>query len=71
MDRFWVRENGEPWREVDKAGFVAMERRAGFRNTMGQPDEPGTGGFSSTYRPGQPDEHTLEGTIIDPYRERG
>ena len=66
MDRYWIREGRGTWEEVDKAKFVAVERRAGFRNTMGQPDEPATGGFSSIYRPGQDDEHVLEGTIRDP-----
>jgi hypothetical protein len=66
MDRYWIRENKAEWEEVDKARFVAAERRAGFRNKMGQPDEPATGGFSSVYRPGQADEHSLEGTVRDP-----
>lgn len=33
------------WVEVTKAEFVRAERDAGFRNTMGEPDEPATGGF--------------------------
>lgn len=66
MDRYWIRENSGPWEEVDKARFVSAERRAGFHNTMGQPDEPGTGGWSHTYHPGQPDEYSSEGTIRDP-----
>ena len=37
-----------PWTEVTKEEFVAAERAAGFHNTMGQPDEPGTGGFGSS-----------------------
>ena len=34
-------------REVTKEEFVAAERKAGFINTMNQPDEPATGGFSA------------------------
>jgi hypothetical protein len=33
-------------REVTKAEFVSAERRAGFVNTMNQPAEPATGGFT-------------------------
>lgn len=65
-DRYWVRENDEPWQEVDKRTFVIWERRAGLRNTMGQPNEPATGGFYQTYHPGQEDEYRLQGTLIDP-----
>lgn len=34
-------------REVTKAEFVRAERKAGFRNTMGQPNEPATASFSN------------------------
>lgn len=34
--------------EVSKADFVRAERRAGFHNTMGYPNEPATHSFSST-----------------------
>jgi len=44
--RYYLTEGDSPEREVTKAGFVSAERRAGFINTMGQPDEPGTAGFS-------------------------
>lgn len=43
--RYYLTEGGAPEREVDKAGFVSAERRAGFNNTMCQPDEPATAGF--------------------------
>lgn len=66
MERYWIRIDYGPWREVDKAGFVALERRAGFHNTMGQPNEPGTGGFFATHYPGTPFEEHFEGTTIDP-----
>lgn len=46
-ERYFVTTDERGEREVDKAEFVAVERRAGFRNTMGQPDEPGTAGFSN------------------------
>jgi len=39
-DRYYL--NGA---EVTKAEFVAAERRSGFYNTMGQPDEPATASF--------------------------
>lgn len=57
--RFWLAVNlDEPqWREVTKEQFVAAERAAGFRNTLGQPDEPATGGFSAG---------GIRGTITDP-----
>ncbi len=32
--------------EVDKAEYVRVERACGFRNTMGQPEEPGTSMFA-------------------------
>ncbi len=48
-DRYLIqRGDGTPWVVVDKATWVAAEREAGFRNTMGQPDEPGTAGFGTT-----------------------
>ncbi len=56
MDRYYVTTDDRGEREVGKAEFVNVERRAGFRNTLGQPDEPGTGGFSST-------NHRLSGRI--------
>jgi len=42
---YFLTEGGSPEREVTKAEFVSAERRAGFVNTMGQPEEPGTAGF--------------------------
>lgn len=32
--------------EVSKADYVRAERASGFYNTLGQPDEPATAGFS-------------------------
>lgn len=66
MDRYWIRRDDGPWQEVSMAAFVAAERSAGLRNTMGRPDLPGTGGFSHTYHPGQPDQRTIQGTMTDP-----
>lgn len=34
--------------EVSKADYVSAERKAGFRNTMNQPNEPATASFGST-----------------------
>lgn len=39
-------QSDEDWTEVSKEEFVKAERAAGFRNTMGRPGEPATGGFS-------------------------
>lgn len=45
-DRYFVQTgDSSPWIEVTKADYVDAERGAGFHNTMGQPDEPATGGF--------------------------
>lgn len=46
--RYEVRLAKGKWREVTKAEWVAAERGAGFHNTMGHPDEPGTGGFGTS-----------------------
>lgn len=49
MNRYFLKLQFEPesaYREVSKEEFVRAERNAGFRNTMGQPLEPATGGFS-------------------------
>lgn len=48
VDEFQISDDGgETWRTASKAEYVNHERRAGFRNTLGQPDEPGTAGFYS------------------------
>lgn len=44
--RFYLVRAGGPAREVTKADYVAAERAAGLRNTLGQPDEPATWSFS-------------------------
>ena len=42
----WLIKAGSgPWRAVSKQEWVRTERNAGFVNTLGQPNEPGTGGF--------------------------
>lgn len=46
--RWFIKEGDGPEREVTKREWVSAERRAGFVNTMGHPDEPGTGGFSTS-----------------------
>lgn len=46
-DRYFVKVGEGPWRECDMAEFVRQERRAGFHNTMGRDDLPGTGGFGN------------------------
>ena len=46
-DRYFLTiEAVENWAEVTKEDFVSSERAAGFVNTLGKPNEPGTGGFS-------------------------
>ncbi len=47
MIRYYLQADGYPEREVMKAEFVARERACGFHNTLGEPDEPATGGFSA------------------------
>lgn len=46
-DRYFIQmgDNGL-WNEVSKLDYVNAERMAGFHNTLGQPDEPATAGFS-------------------------
>lgn len=44
--RWFVTEGGVEV-EVTKAVWVAAERRAGFINTIGHPEEPATAGFST------------------------
>lgn len=47
-----IRRSDElPWEEVSKQTYVRHERNAGFRNTMGQRDEPATSAFSSSRYP--------------------
>jgi hypothetical protein len=56
--RYFIRTAGEPkWVETDKATYVRHERNAGFHNTMGQPDEPATSGFSSS-------NYDMEGRLV-------
>ena len=45
---YQVQLAGGRWRDVTKTEWVAAERSAGFHNTMGHPDEPGTGGFGNS-----------------------
>ena len=47
MYRYFVTTDDRGEREVNKAEFVAVERRAGFNNTLGQPLEPATSSFSN------------------------
>jgi hypothetical protein len=53
---FYLKTDWTNWKNVTKEQFVSAERAAGFHNTMGQPDEPGTGGFSG---------HGTTGRIVD------
>lgn len=52
--RYFIRDRR--WVEVTKEEYVQHERSAGFHNMMGKPDEPATGGFSST-------SHSTEGRV--------
>ena len=45
-ERYYLTLGDAPEREVTKAEYVRAERRAGFYNTLGQPDEPATASFS-------------------------
>lgn len=61
--------------EATKEEYVRYERAAGFRNTLGQPDEPATAGFSGgglrgrleyrTCRARQTEQDVLEGRELD------
>ena len=46
QETYSIRLGEGEWREVSKEEFVKYERQAGFYNTLGQPNEPATGGFS-------------------------
>ena len=56
--KYFIKLGDSPWVQVTKAEFVSKERNAGFHNTMGQPDEPATGGFS-----GSPGGETISGKV--------
>lgn len=45
-DRYFLKLDGYAWEEATKESYVQAERRAGFRNTLGQPEEPATTSFS-------------------------
>lgn len=45
-------------REVTKEEYVRAERKAGFHNTMGQPNEPATASFSDGKVSGRMEEGT-------------
>ena len=45
--RFFLKRNDEPEREVTKEEFISAERAAGFHNTAGKRDQPATGDFFS------------------------
>ncbi len=61
---YYLSWDGGRFELVNKEEWVRVERAAGFVNTLGQPEEPGTGGFGGTAhgrkvegrirRPGQP-----------------
>lgn len=44
--RYYVTEGHATEREVTKAEYVSAERRAGFTNTLGRPNDPATASFS-------------------------
>lgn len=46
--RYEIRIGLGRWRRVTRAEWISAERSAGFHNTMGHDDEPGTGGFSNS-----------------------
>ena len=59
--RYFLKRGDAAWEEVTKAQFVSAERGAGFHNTLGQPDEPATGGFGNGGLGGG----ALRGRIVD------
>lgn len=46
--RYFVTTDERGEREVTKEEYVRVERNAGFWNTLGRPDEPGTSSFGSS-----------------------
>lgn len=52
-DFYLSSDEGMNWREVTKTEWVAAERAAGFKNTLGQPDEPATSSWHSGERCGR------------------
>lgn len=50
--RYYIKRGSQPEQEVSKEDWVRTEREAGFYNTLGHPDEPGTGSFSTTQHGG-------------------
>lgn len=53
---YFVRRDQGEWNHVSKEEWVRAERAAGFVNTMGHPNEPGTHSFSNGL---------IEGRIVD------
>ena len=51
--RYWLTDGAEPEREVSMEEWVAAERAAGFHNTMGRPEEPGTAAWSAGHMSGR------------------
>lgn len=45
MVSYQIRQADGSWKTVSKRQYVRWERRAGFHNTNGQPDEPATAAF--------------------------
>jgi len=58
-NKYFIATDDWPWVETNKESYVRAERRAGFRNTLGMPDEPATAAWSSS----GPDGHTVRGKI--------
>jgi hypothetical protein len=50
MTSYFLSRGDRPEVEVTKEEFVSAERNAGFYNTVGEPDEPATGSFSTHTR---------------------
>lgn len=60
-ERYFIKVGSYPYNEVTKADWVTWERRCHFYNTLGKPNEPATGGFSSTTAGS-----TVEGHVFNP-----
>ena len=65
MTAYFIKLPGaELFAPVDKATFVAVERHCGFRNTLGEPDEPGTAGFGSPFADGRVSQTSQPGELL-------
>lgn len=61
--RYFVTYRGGVEVEVSKADYVNVERANGFHNTLGQPGEPATSGFSGRTASGRQEPRSWRGDV--------